>query len=319
MDPLISTVHVNQPLTNLSQGYFQDANSFVARQVFPVIPVAQMSNIFYEMDFSEISRDDLKERLPSTESEGNGMTFSQNTFSCRNYSNHIDIDRDVRANSDSVLELDRAVMETISQRALIRQERIFAANFLTGTPWGSYTGTPSIKWDQDTAIIVTNIKTQKRNIRTRTGREPNVLVLARDVCDTIVEQADVLDRVSYSQTNGKPALVTMDNLKALFEVPNIYVLNGTYNTANRGQTASYSMIGSGTAMLAYVAPNPGIMTASVGYTFAWTGAGRNSQGVRIKKIPANLINSDRIEIDMAVDMRMVANELGYLWTACLTS
>ena len=38
-EPQLNSVHVNRPLTNISQAYMQDASDYIADKIFPVVPV----------------------------------------------------------------------------------------------------------------------------------------------------------------------------------------------------------------------------------------------------------------------------------------
>jgi hypothetical protein len=58
------------------------------------------------------------------------------------------------------------------------------------------------------------------------------------------------------------------------------------------------------------------MTPSAGYTFTWNGyLGASETGSRIKVIRADLLESDRVEIDMAYDQKLVSADLGYFFGA----
>ena len=56
------------------------------------------------------------------------------------------------------------------------------------------------------------------------------------------------------------------------------------------------------------------MTPSAGYTFSWTGAtGASDSGGRIKRFRLELLESDRVEIQMSFDQKLVAPDLGYFF------
>jgi hypothetical protein len=76
-------------------------------------------------------------------------------------------------------------------------------------------------------------------------------------------------------------------------------------------TRTSAFIGGKHALLAYVPPAPGIMTPSAGYTFAWTGyLGAGPDGQRIKRFRMENLAADRIEIEMAFDMKVISADLG---------
>jgi hypothetical protein len=53
------------------------------------------------------------------------------------------------------------------------------------------------------------------------------------------------------------------------------------------------------------------MTPTAGYTFSWTGLlGAGAEGNRIRSFRLEAIRSDRVEIDMSFDMKLVSGDLG---------
>jgi hypothetical protein len=89
------------------------------------------------------------------------------------------------------------------------------------------------------------------------------------------------------------------------------------NTSAEGIAASYSFIaGTRNALLAYAAPNPGIMTPSAGYTFVWPENGPGNEfGVSIKKFRLpEAVESDRVEAEMYYDQKIISNALGVFFS-----
>jgi hypothetical protein len=64
----------------------------------------------------------------------------------------------------------------------------------------------------------------------------------------------------------------------------------------------------------YVAPRPSLKMPSAGYIFAWTGLlGAAAYGNRMKRIPMPMLDAERIEGEMAFDLKIVASDLGYMF------
>jgi hypothetical protein len=324
MTPTPGDVHVNTPLTNISIAYIQKAENFVAAQVFPNIPVSKQSDRYYVYDRGDFNRDEMRERTPGTESAGGGYKLDNTpTYFCRQYSFHKDIADQMRANADAVLNLDREATAFCTTKALIRREKVFAATYFTTGVWSAditgVSGTPSTnqvkQWNDAVANPIEDVRLGKRFVAERTGFEPNTLVLGRAVYDTLVDHPDVIDRIKYGQSGqGRPAMVTRQNLAALFEVDKILVMNAIENTAKEGQSNSHSFIGGKKALLCFSTPEPGLMTPSAGYTFSWTGMmGNGVEGNRIRTYRQENLQSDRCEIDICFDLKLVAADLGYFW------
>jgi hypothetical protein len=105
----------------------------------------------------------------------------------------------------------------------------------------------------------------------------------------------------------------------LFEIDEILVSDAIENTAAEGATAAHSFILGKHALLCYAAPSPGLQTPTAGYTFSWSGyMGASAEGTRMKQFRMEQIESDRIEIQMALDCKLVAADLGYFFNGVVS-
>ena len=327
MNPTPGDVHVNAPLTNISIAYLQNASNFVAAQVFPNIPVQKQADRYYTYERGEFNRDEMRERAPGTESSGGGYTLDNTpTYFARVYGFHHDIPDEVRANADAALNPDREATAFVTHKALIRREKIWVSNFFGTSKWATdLTGVSGVpvggqfkQWNDAASTPIEDIRAAKQAVAQSTGYEANTLVLGRPVWDKLLDHPDLIDRIKYGQTPGAPAMANRETLAKLFEVDRILVMNAIENTAKEGATAAHSFIGGKAALLCHSAPAPGLMTASAGYTFSWTGmSGNGVEGNRIRQFRMENLKSDRVEIDMAFDMKLVAADLGYFFTSAV--
>lgn len=320
-NPSVSDVHVNAPLTNLSVAYMQDEARFVAGRVFPDVPVSKQSDLYYVYDRGDFNRDLAKVRAPSTESAGGGYRVSTTPYYAPVYAFHRDIDDQIRANADPQFNLDAEATRYISQVMMIRKEIIFTTNYFTTGLWTTeYAGaagassTEKVYWSDDNSDPVVDIEDAKNVMLELTGFEPNTLVLGKKVWSALKNNVEVKDRIKYGQTASQPARATLDTIRNLFEIETIYVASAIQNTAEEttaGGSETNSFIAGNHALLCYVAPRPGMMTPSAGYTFSWTGyLGAGAMGNRISRMRFDKIHSDRIEIESAFAMQLVAADLG---------
>ena len=241
------------------------------------------------------------------------------TYYCPVFAFHKDIDDQTLANADAVLNLDREAVTYVTQKALIKREKLWVNGYFKAGVWtNDYTGVASapsgaqfLQWNDANSTPIENVRALKRKILESTGFEPNVLTLGRPVYDALVDHPDIIDRIKYGQTPGSAAVAGRDSLARLFEVERIEVSNAIENAAKEGQTASHAFIAGKAALLTYSAPAPGLMTPSAGYTFSWTGhMGAGNEGGRIKQFRMEPLASDRVEIEMAWATKLVAADLG---------
>lgn len=323
IQPSRSDVHVNRPLTQISIAYLQDQDSFVADTVFPNIGVQKQSDRYFTYDRGEFNRDEAQLRAPSTESAGGTYTVdSTPTYFAETFAFHRDIDDQVRANSDEPLMPDREATEFVTLKGLIKREtRWRDSYFVTGLWSFEVTGVaaaPSagefLQWNDAASTPIEDIRTGKREVQRDTGFRPNKLVIGRDVFDILIDHPDIIARLDRGQTPVGPALANRQALAAIFELDEVLIMDAIQNLAEKGATPAHDFIGGKNALLIYAAPSPGLMTPSAGYTFSWTGLlGSTSSGIRISKFRADLLKSDRVEMDMSFDQKLISADLGYFF------
>ncbi|MGB9886748.1 MAG: major capsid protein [Moorellales bacterium] len=319
-NPTASDIHVNQPLTNISIAYIQQATAFIADKVFPNVPVQKQSDRYFQYLKEDWFRVEAQERAPGTESAGGGWRIDNTpTYYCRIYAVHKDVDDITRANADAPINLDRDATEWVTQQLLLKRETLWANSYFVTGVWGtdrqgvasSPTGDQFVKWsDYTNSDPITDIDTSITAVASATGYKPNTLVVAPDVFTKLKHHPKVLDRVKYTQR----AVITEDILAGLFGVEKFLVPWGVVNTAAEGTAENTNFIFSGKALLVYAAPAPSLLKPSGGYTFSWVGyLGAGQQGNRIKRFRMEHLEADRIEGEMAFDMKVIAPDLGVLF------
>lgn len=327
MQPTQSDVHVNVPMTNVSIAFLQSEDGFIASRAFPNVPVEKQSDRYYEYYRGDFNRDEMTERAAGDESSGSGYRLDATpTYYARLYAHHKDIPDQVRNNSDSVLSPDMEATRFLSTKALIKRERIFATNYFGAGVWtkelaGAATnvaGTSVVYWDDPASTPIEDIRAAKRAQHLVSGGfGPNKLILGPQTWDTMQDHPDFLDRVKYGQTFPNAAQVTKNLIAELLELDEILVMEGIYNSSAMNidpKVENNVYIGGKHALLLYAAPAPSLMAPSAGYTFSWTGNwGNGVEGNRIKSFRMEPKSSDRFEIEMAFDMKVVAKDCGFFF------
>lgn len=337
IEPSRSDVHINAPLTNISIAFMQDQSNFVAARVFPNIPVAKQSDAYFTYDRGAFNRDEMEKRAPGTESAGGGYQIANDNYFAHEYAYHKDVHDPIRANADNPISLDREATEFVTLKGLIKREVTWVENYfptvhVPGTTWtfsidgdatrsGTVDATDAgnnqvVFWSSASSTPVEDVRMLKRVVLQNTGFMPNILTLGRQVFDILVDHPDIIGRLNAGQTPNGPAMANKANLAALFEVDEILIMDAIQNTAEEGQTATHDFIGGKNALLSYRPRTAGLMTPSAGYTFSWTGRfGAGNDGMRIKRFRMEPIESDRIEIAMAYDQKLIAADLGAYFLA----
>lgn len=332
-NPTINSVHVNRPLTNISIAYKQTNDAFIADKVFPRVPVSKRSDSYFTYDRAYWFTSNMKKRAPGTESAGGGYKVGTDSYFCDVYALHKDVADQIRANTDAPLNPDREAVEWLQLQAMIHQERDFATTFLTGGVWtfeadgvassptaaGSFDPTNAsandiLQWNDASSTPIEDVRRAKTFMLERTGYEPNKLTLGLRVYNALLDHPDVIDRIKYGQTPGSAAAANKQTLAKLLEVDEILVAKATNNTAAEGLTESNSFIVGKHALLSYAPSAPGLQTPSAGYTFTWDGyIGGGYGAMSISKFRMENLKSDRVEGELAYDLKKVAGDLGYFF------
>ena len=87
------------------------------------------------------------------------------------------------------------------------------------------------------------------------------------------------------------------------------------NSSAEGASASYARVYTAdAALLAYAPRTPSLMHPSLGYTFTWSGYQGSNAGQRVSRFRMDHLRSDRIEMEMAYDQKLVSASLGFFFT-----
>ena len=317
--PTQSAVHaVDVPLTNVSVAYLQSDTHFVARQVFPMVPVEKQTDRYYIYDLEDFNRDEAKVRADATESAGSGYGLSTAQYSCDVFALHKDIGSQVRANADAAINPDRDATLWLTQRMLIRLEKQWATDYFTTSVWGT-DSTPTNLWSDYTASDpVEDVETGKATILTATGQMPNTLVLGYHTYRRLRNHPDVIERIKYTQFAGTRT-ITPSLLAAVFDVERVLVSMATNDTAVENETASMALLFGKHALLCHSASSPGLLTPSAGYVFSWRGVSQGmGSDVAIKRFYMQEKDADRVEAQMAFDCKVVSSSLGYFFASVVS-
>lgn len=315
--PTRPQLHVDTPLTDISVAFWNKESSFVAGSFAPALPVKFQSNKYYVYDKGDFLRDEADLRGPGAVSAGTHFAKSTESYDCEVYAVHKTVSDQDRGNDDMGRLLADATA-IVTQKCLIKRERLFMDAVFGQSKWTNE-GAPSTKWDNTSGNPIKDIATQIDNIIGRVGclKSEIKLLLAPNTARGIFENADVKDRIKYTQMG----IADEQLLRTALGIGEVKVARAIYNTADRGQTASTSNIATSEgALLCYVPSAPSIMTPSAMYNFVWTGyEGANTvNGPSIFSWYANEKRSNIVEAEIALDFKITSQDAAYYFYDTLT-
>ena len=267
--PDLTDVHVDKLLTAISVGYKNE--NYIAPQVAPFVLVEKESDIVpqYVQDFW--FRDVAQKMAPGDKTPRSGFTVDNTLkYSVDEYGIGKEIPDRIRANTDQPYDLDKDAALWVAEMIHLRWEAHFGTNiFNTGKWTGSSTGldlagnTDFTKWsDYGLSDPVADIRKQRRAIRQKIGRHGNILILAEDVMDTLIDHPLLVERVKYSGGDVAESLISK-----LARIDKVLVGSSMQATNAEGATLALADIFTDDALLLYLPASPGRFQPSAIYTF----------------------------------------------------
>lgn len=260
--PTLSQVHIDSAMTRVSIAYRNE--NYIADQIFPVVPVNHQSDEYFYFDKASWFRDEAGPRAPGTRGPQVEYSISSCTYACRPIAATKLVPDEIVANADSPLQPRRDATTFATDKLMLFMERDVAGKVFVASTWtGSHT--ISTTWDDDASEPLDDVATAREGIVSTIGREPNVMVIGRNVWTDLKNHPDILDRIKYVSTG----VVTVDLLAQLFEVEKLLIGNAIYTATAENSTATYEFIWGKHAWMGWVPPNAALMVPAAGYIFAW--------------------------------------------------
>lgn len=303
--------YYSETLTKVGLQYMQDRSNFAAGQIFPNCPVSLISGTYPTYDKAYWMKNEAAVRAPGTESAGSPHARGTASYACEDVSFHDDVPYENIKNDPKPLNPEAAATRRVTNKIDIYDEVAFASNFFVGGVWGT-DSTPSTLWNASGCDILGDIDTAKQTVKKNTGFDPNRIAVSREVYDVLKRDATIKDQLKYTSSRN----VTAEILAYMFEVDKVIVLNGVYDTAKYGATASQTFIGGQHCLVYYAANGPSLEEPSAGYRFVWDGYGSGGFGIESRDLPNQ--KATRIEAHNYRAMNLVAADLGYFLESVLS-
>lgn len=330
--PTPNQLHINHYLTDMAIAWAQDQSKFIAGKVFPTLPVRKASDNYVIYKRGYFYRDEFAPRPLGARPKVIGYETTKGTYTIEEEALETRVDDRERENADQPLDPDMSSQMLLTGQALIHRDRLWAeAYFKTGVwtiNWSGLEHAPThkeeteeekfLQFDQVGSEPIEFFDQRRIDIESKTGYEPNILVLGTDVFRVLKNHPAVVERIKYTQRG----IVTREILAELFDVDYVLVPKGVYNSAEEGLEDEINFIvNRKAALLIYAAPAPSIKQPSGGYSFAWTGLlpGVSSAfGGVIESGREEMAHSDVFQCRSAFTQAITAPDLGEFYSACVT-
>lgn len=307
--PTLNDVTAVDPvLQNILVGFAQDEMRFAALRAFPAVGVPEKSGTFYKFTQKYWFMDGLAARAAGAGFARGGIGVETDTYDTMQWGKEFPVPQETESANQAPLSLQTAGVRWLAQQSFIRKERAFATDFMKTGVWGTDDNNSATDWDDSSGVPITNVRTASRTISQATGMMANEMVCGEIVYDALLINAQVLGTMQYTNTVTIAAREQL--LAAVLGLSAIHVSRAIYNTANEGQTASYSPIIDDDALIYYNNPTAGVFDATAGKTFTWAPGGGAGA---VRSYFEDQTNSNVIQHKEQWDQKLVANTLGYFF------
>lgn len=321
--PTSNDVHADAPLTDFSIAYIMGNKSFVGGTAMPPVPVEHKSDLYYIFDKNAWMRDDaVKQRSEGEGAPRSGFTLSKNSYNATPWWTSVPLSELVRANADPGLPLDRAATQLVTQRMMIRRERIWATTFMATAQWGTdYNGSAGggadfTSWDDYGSDPERDIDKAKNVVLKNTGFLPNSLGVAYTVHQALKRHPLIVDRIKHTSSES----ITQAIIARYFELDNYYVTQAVYATNREGGAAAQAYAVGPHALLYYRDGSPTLMSPTAATVFSWSGlTGMNDLGVRIDQFYDADKKEDVVRGEFAFAMQITGSDLGTFFNNAATA
>lgn len=316
--PTHADQHIMTSLGNISIAYRN--GSYIADQVFPTVPVLKQADKYWKFSKADWFRNEAGPRAPGTRAVEGGYSLSSDSYNCQEVAFGKVVADEEEDNADNPLTPRRTAIEFATDKILLNKEVQVASTVFDAGAWAA-SATPSPTWDDPASDVIQNIEVGKEALVKSIGREPNVVVMGREVWTDLRRHPDLLDMFKYT----RKGMITMAEFMGLFEFSKVLVGTAVYTTAldkdaeerttassstMTAVTTTFSWVWPNNMWLGYVAPSPALATASAGYVFSWKG--REVRTFRREEEEATVYR-----VRESYDVHLTATDAGYEFINCV--
>lgn len=256
-----------------------ERQGYVATQVLPVVETGLQSDNPGKVPLEALLFDG--DTVRNSGSNYNRGSFKFETFSYATQENGWEepIDERDEKRYQNLLQVDRIANARAQGVVARNQEKRAAALVFNPTTWNGSGLTTAIthEWDDATNCVpVTDVEAAVKKVYEGSGLWANALVINRQVFRNLRNSNQVRDRISSSGAGdpSKARDITVEMLKAVFDLDYIIVAGASKNTANEAKAATPAQIWSGEyAMVCRIATGADMREPCIGRTFHWSADG----------------------------------------------
>ena len=265
-----SDFYIDRLLTAISIAYKNPL--YIADLIFPIVPVDKQTGFIPQYIQSDWFRNQAHLRATGSVSRRGAFRTDTATYAAHRRSFGVEIPDEVR---DSAIgepyNLERDSAEFATDKVMMERELSFVTSAFGTGIWAAdeVGGVNFTQWDNYGASQpLIDMTTFADNIEARIGREPNTLVMGKQVWNQLKWHPDLIDLVKYTQRGT----LSEELVANMLGITRLLIGRGIYTTSPEGTAEAsvvYTRIWGKNALLVYTPDRPSLMTPASGYTFTW--------------------------------------------------
>lgn len=258
---------------------------FVARQVLPVMNVAKSSGSYGIIPIEQLLQERDTARAPGSGYARGNWEFDDATYVTKEHGAEEPIDDSEREMYSDYFDAELIATARARSAVLVNAEKRAAAAVFNASTWNgaALTTTVGTAWATiASSTPIVDVENAVIKVYEGSGLWPNALVINRLIFRKLRNTTEVINRIQSSGAGSptKASDITVDMLRAVFDLDYIIVAGGTRNSAIEGQSAVPGQIwGSGYAMVCKIATTNDMREPCIGRTFHWAQDGSMPDGV----------------------------------------
>jgi len=298
-------------LSNVALNY--TPMSFFADKVAPIVNVQKQSDLVPIWSQSDIWRVDNAVRAPGNEANRVEISVSSVSYFAKNYALRTDITVEDRANADAfaIRQLETGRTNILSWKLKNGWDSRVGTQVSNTANVGTSANVGSSWTDLSNSDPYSDILTIRDQIEDGTGFKPNRMLIGGEAFRYLARNNNIIDKTKATALTGASMNASKQQIAELFELDEIIVGGGYYNSAEEGQPMSLTRTFQPHVLLYYAPSAPSIEMPSFMYTFRWNVPGVPS--MQAERLPFNRDrHSEGIEVGYYQDEKIVSADLGGL-------
>lgn len=310
-------LHIDRALTNMAMGY--RPAGFIADMIFPIVPVTNQSDLYYEFSRADRIRREDTRRAPGSPANRVRESVSSGSYYCPNYALSAPAVIEDKANADPVIItniINGRTRYVLDKLALDMEYRV--ASMVNSTTNVGSSAAVSSAWN-GAGDVIGNINAAVDNVMDANGvSDASNIHVAMGIDAWRSARRDSTVRNLINGTNNGGGFATRRQFQELLEIGDLHVGGAYENTGQEGLSEAVSKIWGDNVLVYYAPPAPSIEQPSFGYNFRWVANG--IANMQVERHPYDsIIKAELIEVGYYQDEKITGDTYGFLLTAVNSS